>query len=470
MSEMDFGIKGWFETWYRKFFREKWPLWIAAIFMALSGIIAYGIATWSLARTVMGENPYDQAKPLGTFLGLKELGGIINSALGKLGLPHYPFNGYIWPDGQTISYFVQYPNPLLEPTAGTMLGILFGGLIAALLAKEFALKVPLDKLEYGLALVGGVLMGVGAVFQFGCPIVSTTNLGAMGVQAIIMVIGMTIGSFFGAKIIVWLEKKRLASLACATADGAGYRPLMHFEKTKIIWPKPPMNADGGEPFGIRFQPYLALMLIVVMFLVLYRFSHIGYPALSMSFLAATLTGFAMQRGGMCFAYAYREPFLTGFADMSRAMALLYGLLVIGFLPFKLLAIAIPDISYAEIFAVSPAGIGVLIGAILFGIGMALNGACVSDSLWRTAEGQVKIWVGLTTLICVSSWLFPMREEKWFKSIFAPFGSKNITDVYLPNIFGSYPVAVFFTLGVITLWAILMTWFAGRTFKRYMEGA
>lgn len=75
-----------------------------------------------------------------------------------------------------------------------MLGILFGGLIAALLAKKFALKVPLDRLEYALALVGGVLMGVGAVFQFGCPIVSTTNPSAMGVQAIIMVIGMTMNN------------------------------------------------------------------------------------------------------------------------------------------------------------------------------------------------------------------------------------------------------------------------------------
>jgi uncharacterized membrane protein YedE/YeeE len=207
MGDFDFGIKGWWDTWYKKFFREKWPLWIAAIFMALSGIIAYGVAVWSLARTVAGENPYDQAKPLGTFLGLKELGGIINSFFGKLGLPHYPFNGYIWPDGQTINYFVQYPNPFLEPTAGTMLGILFGGLIAALLAKEFALKVPLDKTEYGLALSGGVMMGIGAVFMFGCPLVSTTNIGAMSVQAILMVIGMTIGSFFGAKIIIWLENE-----------------------------------------------------------------------------------------------------------------------------------------------------------------------------------------------------------------------------------------------------------------------
>jgi uncharacterized membrane protein YedE/YeeE len=244
---------------------------------------------------------------------------------------------------------------------------------------------------------------------------------------------------------------------------------MHFEKTKTIWPKMPANADGGEPFGIRFQPVMAVILMLVMFIVLARFTQIGYPALSMSFLAATLTGFAMQRGGMCFAYAYREPFLTGFSDMSRAMALLYALLVIGFLPFKLLGSVSPDIAYAEIFAISPAGIGILIGSALFGLGMALNGACVSDSLWRTAEGQVKIWVGLLTLICVSSWFFPMREEAWFKTIFAPYGSKNITDVYLPQIFGSYPIAVVFTIGVVLLWALLMTWFAGRTFKKYMEG-
>lgn len=463
----EYGLRGWWNSWYKKFFREKWPLWIAAVFMALSGITAYAVAVWSLARTVAGNNPYDQAKPLGTFLGLKELGGIINSWLGKIGLPHYPFAGYTWPDGVTINYFQQYPNALLEPTAGTMLGILFGGLIAALIAKEFALKVPFDKTEYGLAVSGGILMGIGAVFQFGCPVVSTTNLGAMGVQAIIMVIGMTIGSYFGARMIVWLEKRRVAAIACA-ADGAGYRPLMLFEKTRTIWPRLPERTDGGEPAAIRYQPYLAGILVGGMILILLRFAGMGYPALALSFAAATLTGFAMQRGGICFAYAYREPFLSGFSDMSRAMALLYILLVLGFLPMKLLATANPDLAYAEIFAISPAGIGVLLGSILFGIGMALNGACVSDSLWRTAEGQVKIWVGLLTLICVSSWIFPMREEAWFKRIFAPYGSQNIRDVYLPEIFGSYPAAVAFVVGVVICWALLMTWFSGRTFRKYME--
>ncbi len=467
MDDFDFGVKGWWKAWNKKFLREKWPLWLAGIFMAISGIMAYGVAVWSLARTVAGQNPYDQAKPLGTFLGLKELGGIINNGLSYIGLPHYPFSGYTWPDGATINFFRQYPNLFLEPTAGTMLGILFGGLIAALLAKEFALKVPLDRSEYGLAVSGGVMMGIGAVFMFGCPLVSTTNVGAMGVQALLMVVGMTIGSYFGAKLIVWLEKRRVASLAFA-ADGAGYRPLMLFEKTRTIWPVLPEHADGGEPAGIRYQPRLALVLMVLALPVLFNFSSIGYPALSLSFAAAALTGFAMQRGGMCFAHAYREPFLSGFADMSRAMALVYILLVLGFLPMKLIGSMNPDLAYAEIFAISPAGVGVLLGSVLFGVGMALNGACVSDSLWRTAEGQVKIWVGLVTLICISSWIFPMREEHWFKTIFAPYGSQNIRDVYLPELLG-YPGAVSLTIGFIALWALLMTWFSGRTFKKYMEG-
>ncbi len=467
MSDFDFGVAGWFNAWYKKFFREKWPLWLAALFMAISGIMAYGIATWSLARTVSGDNPYDQAKPLGTFLGLKELGGLIDNLLGKIGLPHYPFSGYIWPNG-TVNFFRQLPNPMLEPTVGTMLGILFGGLIAALLAKEFALKVPLDKSEYGLAVSGGVLMGFGTIFMFGCPLASTTNTGAMGVQALLMVAGMTIGSYFGAKIIVWLEKRRM-SMSLAFADGAGYRPLMHFEKTRTIWPRLPETADGGEPGSIRYQPYLAIGLVLVMIAVLFRFGNMGYPALALSFAAATLTGFAMQRGGICFAHAYREPFLSGFADMSRAIAFLYILLILGFLPMKLLAAASPDLAYAEIFAVSPAGIGIVLGGALFGIGMALNGACVSDSLWRTAEGQVKIWIGLLTLICVSSWLFPMRNEPWFKHYFAPYGSHNIRNVYLPHILHSYPLAVVLMIGVIVLWALMMTWFSGRTFKKYMEG-
>ena len=467
MDDFEFGVMGWFRAWYKKFFREKWPLWLAALFMAISGIMAYGVATWSLARTVSGANPYDQAKPLGTFLGLKELGGLINSLLGKIGLPHYPFSGYIWPDG-TINFFRQLPNPILEPTVGTMLGILFGGLMAALLAKEFSLKVPLDKSEYGLAVSGGILMGFGTIFMFGCPLASTTNMGAMGVQALLMVAGMSIGSYFGAKIIVWLEKRRMA-MSLAFTDGAGYRPLMHFEKTRTIWPRLPETADGGETGAIKYQPHLAVGLMLVMVFVLFRFGNMGYPALALSFAVATLTGFAMQRGGICFAHAYREPFLSGFADMSRAIAFLYILLVLGFLPMKLLAAANPNLAYAEIFAVSPAGIGVVLGGALFGIGMALNGACVSDSLWRTAEGQVKIWIGLLTLICVSSWLFPMRDAAWFKHYFAPYGSQNIRDVYLPHILHSYPLAVALVIGVIVLWALMMTWFSGRTFKKYMEG-
>ena len=44
MEDFDFGVRGWWKAWNKKFFREKWPLWLAGIFMAISGVMAYGVA------------------------------------------------------------------------------------------------------------------------------------------------------------------------------------------------------------------------------------------------------------------------------------------------------------------------------------------------------------------------------------------------------------------------------------------
>lgn len=457
------GLKDWVQSWWKKFMRDKWPYWMAAIFMALSNILCYALGLWALSSIAKGGNPYDMARPIGTFIGLRELGGIINDFIG---VPSYPgFEGYKWFDGK-ISYFRMWPNPLLEPTVNAMLGILLGGLVAALLAKEFAIKIPRDRMEYGFAIAGGLLMGVGAVFMFGCPIVSTTNIGTLSFQGMLMVVGMIIGSYFGARLLRYLEERRWRE--AAALDGAVYRPLCHFEKTKTVWPKKPADTDGGEPWGLRYQPYVAILVLVLIFVGLWNFARIGFPHAATLILAAMLTGFAMQRGGMCFAHAYREPFLSGMADMTRAMALLYILLIVGFLPLKLVAIANPDISYAEIFGVSPAGIGIIFGGILFGIGMAINGACVSDSLWRTAEGQVKIWIALIVLITSAAWLFPMRDERWFASYINPLGTGNIYSVYLPNMVGGYLPAAIILILFILAWAISMTWIAGRTFRKYLE--
>lgn len=460
---LELGLRDWARSWWNRFMKEKWPYWVAAIFMAISNILCYGLGLWALSSIAKGGNPYDMARPIGTFIGLRELGGIINDFIG---VPSYPgFEGYRWFTGH-ISYFRMWPNPLLEPTVNTMLGILLGGLVAALLAKEFAIKIPRDRMEYVFAVAGGLLMGVGAVFMFGCPIVSTTNVGTLSFQGMLMVVGMVMGSYLGAKFLMYMEERRWRQVAAL--DGGKYKPLCHFEKTKTLWPKTPEHTDGGETRGLRYQPYVALVVLGIVLLGLWNFARIGFPHAALLILAALLTGFAMQRGSMCFAHAYREPFLSGFADMTRAMTLLYILLILGFLPFKLIATVNPDISYAEIFAVSPAGIGIVIGGILFGIGMAINGACVSDSLWRTAEGQVKIWIALTLLITSAAWLFPMRDEIWFKTIINPMGQGDIYSVYLPNILGGYLPAVLLAIGFMLAWAISMTWIAGRTFRKYLE--
>ncbi|NOZ77500.1 MAG: YeeE/YedE family protein [Euryarchaeota archaeon] len=462
--EMDVGLKAYLRGWWRTYMVDKWPYWIAAIFMAVSNILAYGIGIWALSDIATGGNPYDMARPIGTFVGLRELGGIIDDFMG---VPSFPgFEGYHWFTGET-NFFRMWPNPLLEPTVNTMLGILLGGLVAALLSKEFAVKVPRDRIEYIFAVAGGLLMGIGAVFMYGCPIVSTTNIGTLSFQGMLMVVGMVIGSYFGAVLLRYLEQKRFEQQA--PFDGAKYRPLCHFEKTRTIWPKNPENLDGGEHWGLRYQPYVALIVLGLVGFGLWNLASMGFPHAAVLIFACMLTGVAMERGGMCFAHAYREPFLSGFAEMTRAMTLLYILLIIGFLPFKLIATVNPNIAYGEIFGVSPAGFGIILGGIFFGIGMAINGACVSDSLWRTAEGQVKIWIALLVLITSTAWLFPLRNSELFNTVINPYGTGNIYSVYLPKMLGGYIPAVVVMVLFMLLWAGVMTWAAGRTFRKYLEG-
>src|SRR5204862_4262875 len=77
------------------------------------------------------------------------------------------------------------------------LGVLFGGLTAALLSREFAVRVP-PRGEAVKGAAGGVLMGVGAMLAFGCNIggffsaVSALSLSGFG-----MMLGLGLGAFLG---------------------------------------------------------------------------------------------------------------------------------------------------------------------------------------------------------------------------------------------------------------------------------
>src|SRR2546429_8739158 len=108
--------------------------------------------------------------------------------------------------------------------AGSLLtaGVLLGGLVAALLASEFAVRVP-PRGELVKGAFGGLLMGVGAVLAFGCNIggfFSATS--ALSLSGLGMMLGLGVGAFLGLRYLLWETQHRPA---WSEAGGGGCPPI-----------------------------------------------------------------------------------------------------------------------------------------------------------------------------------------------------------------------------------------------------
>ena len=119
----------------------------------------------------------------------------------------------------------------------------------------------------------------------------------------------------------------------------------------------------------------------------YDSSNTQLAARAVIVLAGFSIGFIMHRSRLCFARAFREPFMTAEGDMTKAviLALAIGLPIASLLFQKNIIdpyIAIPPTFW----------IGSLLGGLIFGIGMIFAGGCASGSLWRMGEGHAKLWV------------------------------------------------------------------------------
>src|SRR5260370_18623621 len=83
------------------------------------------------------------------------------------------------------------------------LGLLAGAFGAALLSREFAVRIaPAGELLKGG--VGGLLMGIGSVLAFGCNIGGFFNaLPALSLSGLAMIVGLGIGAYAGLRYVLW---------------------------------------------------------------------------------------------------------------------------------------------------------------------------------------------------------------------------------------------------------------------------
>jgi uncharacterized protein len=90
-----------------------------------------------------------------------------------------------------------------DPSSLTNLGIVVGALLAALLASQFRVKRLKSRRQAAAAIVGGLLMGIGARFAFGCNIGDLfTGVPNLSLHGWVFLLSIFAGAAVGSKLLV----------------------------------------------------------------------------------------------------------------------------------------------------------------------------------------------------------------------------------------------------------------------------
>jgi len=300
------------------------------------------------------------------------------------------------------------------------LGVLLGGTAGALCAREFAIRVPVPgELIKGAA--GGALMGVGATLAFGCNIGGFFSaVSALSLAGFAMMFGLGLGAWLGLRYLIW-----------ETAHRPG-------------WSRGRARSWGQARRDTSRQPVAGVVLLVVLLAVPFLYAAAGHPQRGVFLLFGVVFGVIFQRSRFCLVRAFREPFLTGDAEHTRAAALALAVSTLGFAILKA-----TDLKDKSEWVFPAAGVGALAGGLAFGIGMTLAGGCGAGSLWRAGEGQVKLWVAVACFALAASLV---RLAATQTGLLRKLGAA----VFLPTSLG-WAGAIVLIVAVALGWAMLATW-------------
>lgn len=306
-------------------------------------------------------------------------------------------------------------------------GLLFGGLIAALLSREFGIRhAPVPELSKGA--LGGLLMGIGAMLSFGCNIGGFFSaLSALSLSGAGMMLGLIIGAFLATRYLIAENRKIIE---------AGALPFM----TSCEAPARPAPSS----LAFAFQPRMGKLLLLVLFALVYLYQQLGHGRLAAFLLFGVTFGVILQRSRFCLVNAFREPFMSGRSEHARAAALALILSMIGCAILKAV-----DLKDASEWVFPSFWLGAVIGGVLFGAGMVLAGGCGAGSIWRVGEGHVKLWIAvLFFALSASLTRLVLVRTDWIRALGMP--------LFLPNLFG-WSGAILAVVALMILWYLFSGW-------------
>ncbi|MEE8056888.1 MAG: YeeE/YedE thiosulfate transporter family protein [Pseudomonadales bacterium] len=312
--------------------------------------------------------------------------------------------------------------PHLYSTSLLNFGVIVGAFAAALLARQFRLRgAPPFEITKGL--VGGTLMGIGAALAFGCNIGGFFSaISALSMAGVAMMLGLMIGVYIGLRLLI-LEVNYL------DFSGANHAPTA-------------TKSDSSS--WTNKQPIIGALVLAGILGLAFIYDGFDYPTRGGFLLFGLFLGIVMQRTRFCFVRAFREPFLTGDTEMTKAVIIAVVISVIGFSILKWTDLRDLDTAVSVGF-----WFGSLVGGIIFGIGMSLSGGCATGCLWRAGEGQIKLWIVIVAF-ALSTSLFRiwLEDSGWIMKLGKP--------VFLPDVVG-WKLAIITVIGIMLLWYLIVVW-------------
>ncbi|MBI4256178.1 MAG: YeeE/YedE family protein [Candidatus Rokubacteria bacterium] len=300
-------------------------------------------------------------------------------------------------------------------------GVLAGGLVAALLSREFAVRMaPRGELAKGA--LGGALLGIGAMLALGCNIggfFSATS--ALSLSGLGMMLGLVAGAYLGLRYLLWEME---------------HRPGWSSGSARVF--------GGPRADAPSLQPVAGAVVLLVLLALPFVYARAGYVPQGIFLLFGLAFGVIFQRSRFCLVRAFREPFMTGDGEHTRAAAMAVVISMLGFAILKF-----TDLKDKGEWVFASAGVGSILGGLIFGIGMVLAGGCGAGSIWRAGEGQVKLWA---TIVCFALGASLTRLALTLTGLQQKLG----VAVFMPSVLG-WGGAIVLVVLVMAAWAAFATW-------------
>jgi uncharacterized membrane protein YedE/YeeE len=266
-------------------------------------------------------------------------------------------------------------------------------------------------------------MGVGSAMAGGCNIGGFYSaISALSFSGIAMMAGLMIGAFLGIRYLYW--------------------ELEHLPSRSGI--KEPSQKQKGFDW-LRIEPYLGAAVFIGAIACTWLYSLQAYTRVGGLLLCGISFGVIIQRTRLCFARGLRDPFMTGDAQVTRALAVSLIISILGFAALKWTGLRGEMVYVAKAF-----WFGGLVGGGIFGFGMVVAGGCGSGSVWRAGEGQVKLILAVIFFALFNSLFNKLIESS--KALDALMGYR----VFLPHYLTYWWTVILLVLFMLAYY-IVATW-------------